>query len=58
MMSPNSIFDVRTIVTNPVANKTVAQPRRCPKFRVSIPRIRHGGEILETTPESVVHQMT
>jgi len=59
MMSPNSIFDVRTYrVTNPaLVHKTVAQLESLPeKFRVSILRIRHGGDIVEVTPDSVVHE--
>ncbi len=59
MVSPNRIFDVRTYrVTNPaLLNKTVAQLEALPeRFRVSILRLRHAGELVEVTPETVVRQ--
>jgi len=59
MVSPNRIFDVRTYrVTNPaLLNKTVAQLEALPEnFRVSILRLRHDGQLVEATPDTVVQQ--
>ncbi|HSC12080.1 MAG TPA: aspartate-alanine antiporter [Rhodanobacteraceae bacterium] len=59
MVSPNKLFDVRTYrVTNPaLLDKTVAQLEALPeRFRVSILRLRHDGDIVEVTPDSVVRQ--
>ena len=59
MVSAARVFDVRTYrVTNPqFVDKTVAELEALPEaFRVSIVRIRHGGGIIEATPDSVVHQ--
>lgn len=59
MVSPNKLFDVRTYrVTNPaLLNKTVAQLEALPeKFRVSILRLRHDGQIVEASPDTVVQQ--
>ncbi len=59
MVSPNKLFDVRTYrVTNPaLLDKTVAQLEALPeRFRVSILRLRHDGDIVEMTPDSVVRQ--
>ena len=58
-ISPNKLFDVRTYrVTNPaLLDKTVAQLEALPeRFRVSILRLRHDGDIVEVTPDSVVRQ--
>jgi len=59
MVSPNKLFDVRTYrVTNPaLLDKTVAQLEALPeRFRVSILRLRHDGNIVEVTPDSVIRQ--
>ncbi len=51
-------FDIRAYrVSNPtLANKTVAEIEALPQdARVFIVRIRHGGEVLESTPASVIH---
>ncbi|HET7063590.1 MAG TPA: aspartate-alanine antiporter [Rudaea sp.] len=59
MVSPNKLFDVRTYrVTNPaLLNKTVAQLEALPeKFRVSILRLRHDGQMVEASPDTVVQQ--
>ena len=57
MVSAARVFDVRSYrVTSPnLVNKTVAQLEALPeKYRVSILRIRHGSEIVEVGPDSVV----
>jgi len=57
MVSPNKIFDVRTYrVTNPaLVNQTVAQLEALPEnFRVSILRLRHDGQLVDATPDTVV----
>ena len=59
MVSPNKLFDVRTYrVTNPaLLDKTVAQLEALPeRFRISILRLRHDGNIIEVTPDTVVRQ--
>jgi putative transport protein len=51
-------FDIRAYrVTNPaLVNKTVAELEALPQdARVFIVRIRHGGEVLESAPASVIH---
>src|SRR4029078_6978362 len=53
------IFDVRTYrVTNPaLLDKTVAQLEALPaRFRVSILRLRHDGDVVEVTPDTVVRK--
>jgi putative transport protein len=52
-------FDIRAYrVTNPnLANKTVAELEALPQdIRVFVVRIRHGGEIVESAPTSVICQ--
>jgi putative transport protein len=57
--SATRYFDIRAYrVTNPnLANKTVAELEALPQnARVFVVRIRHGGEIVESTPASVIRQ--
>jgi putative transport protein len=57
-VSPVRFFDVRAYrVTNPeLQDKTVAELEAMPKgFRVSVLRIRHAGEIVQATPDAVLH---
>ena len=59
VMSAARHFDIRAYrVTNPnLVNKTVAELEALPKdVRVFVVRIRHGGEIVEATPTSVIRQ--
>jgi len=52
-------FDARAYrVTNPdLANKTVAEIEALPRdVRIFIARVRRGGEIIESTPETVIRQ--
>ena len=59
IVSAARFFDARAYrVTNPVlVNKTVAQVEALPEdSRVFIVRIRRGGEIIESTPATVIHQ--
>jgi putative transport protein len=58
VVSGSRFFDIRAYrVTNPaLANKTVAEIEALPQdVRVFIVRIRHGGEVLESAPASVIH---
>jgi putative transport protein len=57
VVSGKRLFDIRAYrVTNPnMVNKTVAELEALPRhLRVFIVRIRHGGEIVEISPSSVI----
>lgn len=59
VVSPNRFFDVRAyrVMNLDLANKTVGELEALPEdFRVSIVRIRSGSEIVDATPEAIVHQ--
>ncbi len=59
VMSGKRLFDIRAYrVTNPnMVNKTVAELEALPRhLRVFIVRIRHGREIVEVSPSSVIHR--
>jgi putative transport protein len=59
LVAPNTFFDARAYrVTNAdLVNKSVAELEALPEgFRVSIVRIRHGGKIVEATPDTIIHR--
>jgi putative transport protein len=59
VVSGTRFFDIRAYrVTNPeIIDKTVAQIEALPQdARVFIVRIRHGGEIVESNPESIIRR--
>jgi len=59
VVSATKFFDIRAYrVTNPnLVDKTVAELEALPQdVRVFVVRIRHGGEIVEPTPTSVIRQ--
>jgi putative transport protein len=59
VVSASKFFDIRAYrVTNPnLINKTVAELEALPRdVRFFVVRIRHGGEIIEATPTSVIRQ--
>ncbi len=59
VVSGTRFFDIRAYrVTNPeIMNKTIAQIEALPQdVRVFIVRLRHGGELVESTPASIIRQ--
>ncbi|HEY2865302.1 MAG TPA: aspartate-alanine antiporter [Casimicrobiaceae bacterium] len=59
VISGSRSFDIRAYrVTNPdLANKTVAELEALPQaVRVFVVRVRRGGQIIEPTPDTVIHR--